>query len=55
LDLLSGHLSKNDFPFVQLDGSMGFAARQVALKEFCENDDMTLLMTLGTGVVGYYL
>jgi len=49
-------LNRQGIPFVQLDGSLPLYARQEALSKF-ENDPgiSVLLMTLGTGAVGYDL
>jgi SWI/SNF-related matrix-associated actin-dependent regulator of chromatin subfamily A3 len=54
LYIISTLLSKQSLPFVQLDGSLSLSDRREVLSRF-EQDTQTnvLLMTLGTGAVGY--
>jgi SWI/SNF-related matrix-associated actin-dependent regulator of chromatin subfamily A3 len=53
LEQLASLLSREEIPFVQIDGSLSLPARRKVLDAF-HTDDRTaiLLMTLGTGAIG---
>lgn len=54
LQLIATLLSASEIPFVQIDGSLSLPERRKLLANFQESRDIpVLLMTLGTGAVGY--
>lgn len=49
-------LSKQNVPSVQVDGSLSLPARREVLSTFQQDTQIpVLLMTLGTGAVGYVI
>ncbi|KAI0889137.1 SNF2 family N-terminal domain-containing protein [Annulohypoxylon maeteangense] len=53
LDLISEALSTNNFEYQRLDGSMNLSRRSLALKDFRENPNCTVLLaSLGSAAVG---
>lgn len=47
-------LRQHDITFARVDGSMSFSQRQQAFQSFKTSSDVNiLLMTIGTGAVGY--
>ncbi|KAJ1279353.1 hypothetical protein BS78_04G149100 [Paspalum vaginatum] len=56
LDLLQIPLSRNNFPFVRLDGTLNLQQREKVIKEFSEDKGiLVLLMSLKAGGVGINL
>jgi SWI/SNF-related matrix-associated actin-dependent regulator of chromatin subfamily A3 len=54
LDIAGALLTAKGIPFLRVDGSLPFSKRKTMLDQFQDQNDITvLLMTLGTGAVGY--
>jgi SNF2 family DNA or RNA helicase len=54
LDLVAFHLASQNTDFARIDGTYTLSQRQKVLEDFDQNSSVRiLLMTLGTGAVGY--